>query len=47
MEMISEIRGKQRFEYTFELAWKTLKDKMEFDGISFERTYRSCGRVAA
>ena len=23
----------QRFEYTFELAWKTLKDKMEFDGI--------------
>ena len=27
----------QRFEYTFELAWKTLKDKMEFDGISFER----------
>ncbi len=23
----------QRFEYTFELAWKTLKDKMENDGI--------------
>lgn len=23
----------QRFEYTFELAWKVLKDKMEFDGI--------------
>ena len=23
----------QRFEYTFELAWKTLKDKMEHDGI--------------
>lgn len=22
----------QRFEYTFELAWKTLKDRMEFDG---------------
>ena len=23
----------QRFEYTFELAWKVLKDKMESDGI--------------
>ncbi|NOQ35359.1 MAG: DUF86 domain-containing protein [Methylococcaceae bacterium] len=23
----------QRFEYTFELAWKTLKDKIEYDGI--------------
>ena len=23
----------QRFEYTFELAWKTLKDRMEHDGI--------------
>lgn len=23
----------QRFEYTFELAWKVLKDKMENDGI--------------
>jgi nucleotidyltransferase substrate binding protein (TIGR01987 family) len=23
----------QRFEFTLELAWKTLKDKMEFDGI--------------
>ena len=27
----------QRFEYTFELAWKTLKDRMEFDGLNFER----------
>lgn len=23
----------QRFEYTFELAWKVLKDRMEYDGI--------------
>ena len=23
----------QRFEYTFELAWKTLKDRLEYDGI--------------
>jgi nucleotidyltransferase substrate binding protein (TIGR01987 family) len=27
----------QRFEYTFELAWKTLKDKMLEDGLKFER----------
>lgn len=26
----------QRFEYTFELAWKCLKDKMEYDGFLFE-----------
>ena len=23
----------QRFEYTFELAWNTLKDRMEYDGV--------------
>lgn len=27
----------QRFEYTLELAWKTLKDKMEFDGLILDR----------
>jgi nucleotidyltransferase substrate binding protein (TIGR01987 family) len=27
----------QRFEYTFELAWNTLKDKMEADGLELER----------
>ncbi len=26
----------QRFEYTFELAWKTLKDYLEFRGIILE-----------
>jgi nucleotidyltransferase substrate binding protein (TIGR01987 family) len=24
----------QRFEYTFELAWKTLKDYLEYEGIA-------------
>ncbi len=23
----------QRFEYTFELAWKTLKDRLQYDGL--------------
>ena len=27
----------QRFEYTFELAWKTLKDKVENDGIILDK----------
>lgn len=24
----------QRFEYTFELAWLTLKDRLEYDGVA-------------
>lgn len=27
----------QRFEYTFELAWKTLRDYMEYQGHAFEQ----------
>ena len=27
----------QRFEYTFELAWKVLKDKMEYEGLLLDR----------
>ena len=27
----------QRFEFTLELAWNTLKDKMEFDGILLDK----------
>lgn len=27
----------QRFEYTLELGWKTLKDKMESDGLVLDR----------
>ncbi len=26
-----------RFEYTFELAWKVLKDRMEYDGIVLDK----------
>ena len=28
----------QRFEYTWELAWKLLKDYLQFEGIELERT---------
>ncbi len=28
----------QRFEYTFELAWKTLKDYLVYEGIKLEKT---------
>lgn len=27
----------QRFEYTFELAWKVLKDKMQHDGLELNQ----------
>ncbi|MCH8533383.1 MAG: nucleotidyltransferase substrate binding protein [Saccharospirillum sp.] len=27
----------QRFEYTFELSWKVLKDKMEADGLQLDQ----------
>jgi nucleotidyltransferase substrate binding protein (TIGR01987 family) len=27
----------QRFEYTFELAWKTLKDYLDYSGVNFDQ----------
>ncbi len=38
----------QRFEYTFELAWKTLKDRLEYEGmkISPRPTPRNVIRTA-
>jgi nucleotidyltransferase substrate binding protein (TIGR01987 family) len=27
----------QRFEYTFELAWKTLKDYLAYSGVAFDQ----------
>ena len=38
----------QRFEYTFELGWNTLKDRMEYDGVTMDSvTPRSVIRTAA
>lgn len=37
----------QRFEYTFELAWKTVKDRLESDGNTLEQiSPRSVFRTA-
>ncbi len=44
----------QRFEYTFELSWNTLKDRLEYDGVVMDsvtprnviRTATSTGLVA-
>ena len=44
----------QRFEYTFELAWNTLKDRLEYDGVVMDsvtprnviRTATATGLVA-
>ena len=37
----------QRFEYTFELAWNTMKDRLEYDGVVFDTvTPRSVIRQA-
>lgn len=38
----------QRFEFTFELAWNTLKDRLEYDGVVMESvTPRNVIRTAA
>jgi nucleotidyltransferase substrate binding protein (TIGR01987 family) len=37
----------QRFEYTFELAWKTLKDYLVYSGVTFDQvTPRSVIKAA-
>lgn len=37
----------QRFEYTFELSWNTLKDRLEYDGVLMQSvTPRSVIRTA-
>lgn len=38
----------QRFEYTFELGWNALKDRLEYDGVAMDSvTPRSVIRTAA
>lgn len=37
LELIVKEGIVQRFEYTFELAWKTLKDKMIEDGLAIDK----------
>ncbi len=38
----------QRFEYTFELGWNTLKDRLEYDGVVMDSvTPRNVIRTAA
>jgi nucleotidyltransferase substrate binding protein (TIGR01987 family) len=40
LDLLSQLEKEgviQRFEYTFELAWKVLKDKMEFDGLELNQ----------
>lgn len=38
----------QRFEYTFELGWNTLKDHLEYEGVTMDSvTPRSVIRTAA
>ena len=38
----------QRFEFTFELTWNTLKDRLEYDGVVMESvTPRNVIRTAA
>ena len=34
--MSKDTRWRQRFEYTFELSWKTLKDYLEAKGVSVQ-----------
>ena len=38
----------QRFEYTYELSWNTLKDRLEYDGVIMDSvTPRNVIRTAA
>ena len=39
-DMLSQLENEgiiQRFEYTFEMAWKVLKDQMDFDGLVLDQ----------